>query len=224
MNIRNFIEEGVWIIHEYQALLAGLVALFAAYVTARPVWRQLDRMSLQTTLMHREFLDERQSTLRARWRRESKKLTSFSDEVKTGIGWTRQYNKEINPHWAFDQEKLTRRLIVELESYRTDNRDPALVEAAIDEVIEALRRLADTMGAIHIPASEDQSGPDHCFSDEEWNDLINRADVAEQELDGLASEVSSAILRFDDVAQEETIRLRDQIKEADDALLSFGHK
>ncbi|MFN7399129.1 MAG: hypothetical protein ACK5SX_08740 [Sandaracinobacter sp.] len=46
-------------IYDFQTLLAGLLAIGAAYYAARPVWRQLQDSNLQTRIMHRDTLAAR---------------------------------------------------------------------------------------------------------------------------------------------------------------------
>lgn len=46
-------------LNRYQTLIAGLVALSAAYIAVRPVWRQLAEMQRQTMQVRLEFLRRR---------------------------------------------------------------------------------------------------------------------------------------------------------------------
>lgn len=50
-----FCDVGVFV-YDFQPLIAGLVAIGAAYYEARPVWRQLADSNLQTKIQHRETL------------------------------------------------------------------------------------------------------------------------------------------------------------------------
>ena len=44
-------------IYNYQTLIAGVLAIGAAWYAGAPVWRQLKDSNLQTRIMHRETLD-----------------------------------------------------------------------------------------------------------------------------------------------------------------------
>jgi hypothetical protein len=72
-------------VHDYQSLIAGLIAIAAAAITTRPVWLQLGRMSIQTNTMLREFLTDRLRNLtQARsWLHDN--LDSFKEEVSRRI-------------------------------------------------------------------------------------------------------------------------------------------
>jgi hypothetical protein len=67
----------VKIIFDYQALIAGLVAILAAYITARPVWRQLSDMSLQTNALLRDYALEQLRRVANRQKWYSERLTPF---------------------------------------------------------------------------------------------------------------------------------------------------
>lgn len=60
MNTELLAKDGV--LFGWQTLIAGVLALIAAYVAVRPVWRQVILTSVQAQTAYREFLRDRLRT------------------------------------------------------------------------------------------------------------------------------------------------------------------
>lgn len=52
--------------YAWQTLITGLLALLAAYLAGRPVWRQLTSLQIQSALMERETLTTRVAAIESR--------------------------------------------------------------------------------------------------------------------------------------------------------------
>ncbi|MDB5418462.1 MAG: hypothetical protein JWP50_1881 [Phenylobacterium sp.] len=207
-------------VHNYQTLIAGLVAIAAAYITARPVWHQLERMSVQTNTMFRDFLlDRLQAQNRFRgwlWKR----LEPFRNDVSQRMYEMREDEGRLNVHWVFDRAQVTRDLVSTLEQFRSERRDTQQISAALDEVIASLTALEKALHTIHRPASTDQSGEDYAYSDEKWAEIGREAEAADGALDGLVGQFKAAMDRLDKAIQRELGHLRDRLRKTDDALLA----
>ena len=207
-------------IKDFQTLIAGLIAILAAIITARPVWRQLDRMAVQTDTIFREFLADRLQSLKGRrqWLRD--KINPFRNEVGQRLYEMRELENGLNIHWVFERDQLAGTLIDKLRTYQVTNRDPADMAKGMAELITKLEALRDSLDSIHRPHSMDQSGEDYAFTDKEWAAIKAKGHAADDELDRVVSEFEAAAKSFFDAADVEISHLRDRVKATDDALLA----
>lgn len=206
-------------VHDYQTLIAGVIAILAAFITARPVWRQLRSMSIQTSTVYREFLAERVRSLMARRKWLADKLDPFVMEVGRRIYEMRELEGRLNIHWIFERDQIAWSLINELEADRAERRDPATIAVTLDDVMLRLRELQDTLSDIHWPEHNDQTGEDYAFSDEEWAAILQKSRDADARLDTVISDFEIAKKKLDEAVEAELRGLRDRLKEIDDRLL-----
>lgn len=207
-------------IKDFQTLIAGLLAIGAAWMTARPVWRQLDRMSVQTGTMYREFLAERLKALLVRRKWLFERISPFQQEVNQRLYEMREFENGLNIHWVFERSQIASSLRRELEAYRATSRDPAEMTEALDKLIIALKALEDDLYDIHRPTTTDQSGEDYAYTDEQWAEIGRKAKEADSALDGLLSGFNAASRKLGDAVDLEVSHLRDRLKETDDNLLN----
>ncbi len=207
---------GFWaLIKGYQSLIAGLIAIGAAYMTAKPVWRQLRSMSVQTAMVHREFLAERLRVLEARRHWLMTRLDRYSDEVGQRMMEMRELEGRLNVHWIFERSQTTASLIGVLEEDRKAQRDPTPVASALEAVLEALRQLYETMEAIHRPQSTDQAGEDYAYTDEEWARIHAKGKQADERLDAEVTTFERALSGLRTALQTELDGLRDSLQAID---------
>jgi hypothetical protein len=205
-------------IEKYQTLIAGLIAILAAYITARPVWRQLEGMSIQANALYRDYVLEqiRRTDNRRTW--YSKRLESFNEDVGR-----RLYEMEereggvVDVNWAHGAQQRATCLLDELQRHG-ETRDLSAVERELSEVFSNLRRLVDTLDSVHRPHSMDQHDADHSFTDEEWAELKVAAEKAEVELSGVANALSQASMRLDAAFAAELSTFRQQLKQVQASL------
>jgi hypothetical protein len=207
------------VLYNYQSLAAGLIALGAAYIAAAPVWRQLERMSVQTNAMFRDYLADRVRDLSRRRKWLDEQLDPFELEVGRRVYEMRELEAHLDIQWVFQQSLITSQLIAELEKHEPERRDPAAIAVATDELMSSLDGLKKTLDAIHRPASSGQSGEDWSYTDEEWSVIKKAAESADAELDGSVSRFSRDVKRLDEAIGLQLKMLRDRIKRTDDALL-----
>ena len=204
--------EVIKFIFDYQALIAGLIAILAAIITAWPVWRQLRDMRVQTNTIFRDYVLEqlRRNDNRRKW--YSDRLDKFNEGVSR-----RLYEMEelegggINVHWAHDTEYLAAHLLQQLEKHG-ETRDLSAVEDELRKVLTSLTELIDTLDSIHRPASMVQHDEDHSFTDEQWAELAAAGEKAEGDLAGVANALSMATKSLDEAFARELSTFRQQLK------------
>ena len=205
-------------ISTYQTLIAGLIALLAAYVTARPVWRQIEGMRVQTNTLFRNYVLEqiRRTDNRRDW--YSKRLKSFNEDVNHQIyEMEEREGGTMNPEWAHHTEQRAICLTDELRRHE-ETRDLSAIEKERSEVIDALGKLIETLDSIHRPHSIDRHDPEYSFSDEQWDALKRAGEKAEAELASVANTLSEASKRLDDALVRELSAYRLQLKQVQSSL------
>ncbi len=206
-------------INQYQTLIAGLIAILAAYLTARPVWRQLDGMSVQTNTLFRDYVLEqlRRTDNRRSW--YSKRLGKFVEDTCRRI-----YEMEemkggtIDIHWAHGTQQDVTSLLSALKKHG-ETRDLSAIERELSEVFATLSKLADTLDSIHRPHSMDKHDPEHPFTDEQWAALGMAGKEAEANLASVANDLLEASNRLDAALVRELTMFRQQLKQVQAALL-----
>ncbi len=184
-------------IYDYQTLIAGCAAVVAAYFAARPVYRQLDMMRLQSDAVMRGMLLDRERDLR----QALEALDKNVGEPLAGLGHAVYWEEgdEIDEERAFyhDQALSTARTWLGTK-YRW--RDSAEVETARAGLEKGLDALIDTLDDVHRPAHTEKEGEDYAMTDEEWTAFLKRGEDAKGEVLGklsnarqLLSAVSSGI-------------------------------
>lgn len=205
-------------VNKYQTLVAGLIAIIAAYISARPVWRQLEGVSVQTNTLFRDYVLEqlRRTANRKAW--YSKRLGSFNDDVGRRI-----YEMEtleggtINVHWAHDTQQRAAYLLAEMQTH-AETRDLSAVEKELSEVYTALDQLVETLDSIHRPCSMDQHDEDHSFTDKEWEALKVSAEKAEENVSEVAATLLQTSKRLDEAFSSELTTFRQQLRQVQASL------
>jgi hypothetical protein len=197
-------------IDKYQALIAGLIAIIAAYITARPVWRQLEGVRVQTNTLFRDYVLEqlRRTANRKAW--YSKRLGSFNDDVGRRIH--EMDGEAINVHWAHDTQQRAAYLLEEMEAH-AETRDLSAIEEELTDIYAALNQLIETLDCIHRPYSMEQHDADHSFTDEEWAELKVAAGKAEESLSKVTGTLAQASKALDEAFVGELSTFRQQLRQ-----------
>lgn len=206
-------------IYKYQTLIAGLIAILAAYVTARPVWRQLEGMSVQTNTLFRDYVLEqlRRTDNRRNW--YLKRLGGFSEDVSRRIyEMEEEEGGTIDINWAHGSQQTATSLLSELQKHG-ETRDLSAIEKELSEVFATLNKFIDTLDSIHRPHSMDQHDADHSFTDEQWAALKVVGKEAEANLGKVAYALSKASNQLDAALVRELNMFRQQLKQVQAALL-----
>ncbi len=142
-------------LHEWQTLLASLLALIAALAAIWPVRAQLKQMRVQSAIAARQVLAD---GLRI-WKFEKASHKLAANKLVTVL-----YRLILGPveldqvpdsHWAHETESKVNDVIGLLESHQTQMKDPTSIDAARKRVVVALRDFATTLNGIHVTDSFD---------------------------------------------------------------------
>ena len=213
---------GTWLaffVHDYQTLIAGALAIAAAYIAARPVWQQLDRMSVQTGTTLRDFLAERVRALMGRRKWLSDQIDPFRAEVAQRMYEMRELEAGLNIEWVFQHAQMTAEVKAKLQRYQRDQRDPPAMAACLAGVTESLSVLEATLDDIHRPHSSDQSGEDYCLTDQQWAEIGEAGQVADDRLVTEVAAFEKAAKGLEEAISQELSLLRDRLRSADEALI-----
>jgi hypothetical protein len=207
-------------VYNYQTLIAGLIAVVAAIgaalYAARPVWRQLAAMSIQTNTGLRDFLQDRIRIISVRRKWFADRFVSFGNEVSSAINRAETFEGgDVNPHWAFDQDQKVSTLLDDVRRFREERRDPPAIDTGLEEVITRLELLQGTFHTIHRTSSMAQSDQDYAISDEEWAGMEAAIPQAEKDLSEVASAFAEAVKRLDGAFSDELKSLRERVRQVD---------
>lgn len=208
-------------IYQYQTLVTGLLAIGAAYYGAAPVWRQLRDSNLQTRIMHRETLAVRLREAEERAGRVAKAIDDPLWRAQEVTSDPAGEPVEIGEHDAHGVEQM---ILGRLDWYLVtlEGTEDTRVEEAKAALKAALKDLTDTLSDVHWPAHNDQSGEDYSMTDEEWAEVLRKAEEGKK----LAGEKVSAAWtanRALKAAQEAWIKeLRQQIARLDSNIAQNG--
>jgi hypothetical protein len=163
-------------IYDYQTLIGSGVALLAAYVAVRPVWRQVALTQTQSNGVLREMLLERKLEIEQAKVDIRENVSKPIIKLASALSWYKQGElmDEQSAH-AFDRQ-LSTALTWLTEKYRW--RDSEAVEQKKQVLILELTTTIDILNDIHAPAHTDQHDEERSMSDENWQAFINRGQEA----------------------------------------------
>jgi hypothetical protein len=172
-----FCDLGV-IVYDFQTLIAGMLAIGAAYYAARPVWRQLKDTNLQTKIQHRETLASLLREAQDRFARVSKSIAEPMNDLGRLTTDPAGETIAIGAHDAFAIEQ---RLHGELDWYLVGLKatEADEIETAKAALKVALDELLDTLNDVHWVEHNEQHDEDHSIPDDEWAAIIRRSKEAE---------------------------------------------
>lgn len=206
-------------IYDYQTLLTGVAALAAAYIAAKPVWRQLRLTQTQANGVMREMLLQRQSEVNKAAEALTEHVKKPLNELGQALFWPDGEAALLDEHHAFHHDQSISRAVgwLRLDS---QHRHSSMVEAALQRLIPQIDHLLNVLDDIHRPAHTDQHDEDHSFSDDAWAAFLARGEAAKGEVEGALAETTRALdATFSSLASEAaTIKAR--LKELDEALLT----
>ena len=201
-------------IYNFQTLIAGVSAIDAAIYAGAPVWRQLKDSNLQTRILHRE-------TLASLLRESQERYSRVSRDIEPALMDLDQLTTdpigepiEIDEHDAHGMEQriygaLNWYLVV-LKGTETEQ-----IEAAKEALSASLDDLTSTLNDVHWTAHNEQHDEDHSISNEDWAELLQRADKAKL-LAAEKTRVARVALRILQTTQGDWIKtLRSQISKLD---------
>jgi hypothetical protein len=201
-------------IYDFQTLIAGVLAIGAAYYAARPVWRQLRDSNLQTKIQHRETLAGMLREAQDRFGRSGKSIAQPMVDLDRLTSDPAGEPIPIGPHDAFAIEQ---RLQGELDWYLVDLRatEAEPVEAAKALLKEALDELLNTLNDVHWCEHNEQHDEDHSIPDDEWAAILVRSKEAELLAGDKAATARKALRALGDAQAAWVTSLRARIAKLD---------
>ena len=195
-------------LYDWQSLIAGLIALIAAYVAARPVWRQL-MLSARDTLIGRVAAIE------------SKQVTTrelMTNVINAFMSQLRPYGKgqEPVPHpeWALAAQSTVGQVVTTLTANQESSLDGELIDNKRKAAISAWKALLGCLYDIHAPDTVDFGGPD-APTEQEQPAFEERGRRAAKELKNRISAATEAAHELDAAFLAVLKQLRQRIKTID---------
>ncbi len=207
---------GHWI-YDFQTLITGAAAIGAAWYAGAPVWRQLKDSNLQTRIMHRETLAIRLREAEERAARVAKAIDEPLWQAQRVTSDALGEPIEIGEHDAHGVEQM---ILGTLDWYleALEGTEDARIEEAKAALKAALEDLTDILSDVHWPAHNDQSGEDYSMSDEQWTEVLRKADEGATLATGKVSAAWAANRALKDAQREYIERLRLQVAALDQSI------
>jgi hypothetical protein len=191
--------------NRYQTLLSAGAAFAAAYVTVRPVWRQLNLASIQTNVALREAISSQVNLIASRADKTNARLEKLATDLLRGHRDTE--GTGAFSHWAWDMDSVIDSEIATLHQELGENidRDETTISRTI--LISALgkleRCLSDVNATVHLER-DDERADDPALNDE----AAKTETLAEQQLPDCIRDTTEAISKLRSAFQRDIDELR----------------
>lgn len=208
------------LIYDYQTLITGAAALAAAFVAARPVYRQLALMRTQSEAVLRDMLLARDADLGAAIKGVAKEVSERLSSLGSAVYW--EEGDEIDEDRAYHHERnlsLAAQWLKSQYGWRDMHKAEEFRAVAIAEI----DTLVDTLDAIYRPVSTEKESDDHSFTDAEWAELEAHAEAAKGEVLGKLSAAQKAVAAYVVEIANEQRAIREKLKLLDRALVTIQH-
>ncbi|MBR1281314.1 hypothetical protein JQ597_04595 [Bradyrhizobium sp. AUGA SZCCT0177] len=178
-----------WWLSRYQTLIAVAGAIFAAWLGAQPVLRQLRLSSLQTAATLQQVYSTREKLLENEFRPELVALEKLSDELM----WYFRTDEEHNSltHWVWDMNQTVDSIEERLRQHQLKNLDGDNMVIARRGLIDTLEVLSKCMRNYNATVGADD--PESSSSDEDMANAQEAELRAATELPNRITEASKAI-------------------------------
>lgn len=206
-------------IYDFQTLLTGIGALVAAYVAAKPVWRQLELTQTQANGVLRDMLMQRQSEVANAASALTENVGKPLSELDRHLYWPDGEAIRLDEHQAFHHDQNISRAITWLRS-ESKHRDSSTVEAAKAGLIEKIDGLLTVLDHIHRPAHTEQHDEDHSFTDEQWAEFLARGESAKDEVEAALAQAQEALTIVSQAMVSEKAAIKARLKKLDEVLIA----
>ena len=211
-------EQLLEILQDWQTLLAGLLAVIAAFVAILPVRAQLKQMRVQSAIGARDILARRIHELETRKLKESGALSKVVQDtlraLRPGEG-----EEEIDTEWAFESGKDVESLIGLLEERQREMKEPSTVENSRKTVLEALRNYSVALNAVHAPFSLDLDDPDHGLTQQQKLEIVAAGPIMEKEVIPRLTRVQEFWADHLRIFEDELNLVRRKVRQIDEAVV-----
>lgn len=192
--------EQIWcFIHENQSLVAGGLALLAAIIAARPVWKRLRSLNRQVELQSLRLIETQIDFLQRTRVEIDRKCTKILQEVtfaqyNGSYPWEDEDPDEISPHAAHGIEQMAHDLESYVHRLSSQRRLPSSCDKTLDQLKRAAENVGKTLYDIHAPASVDFSDPmlEIENPDETEKRAMEDASKAQKQIDTDIAEMNSS--------------------------------
>jgi hypothetical protein len=198
-----------WWLSRYQTLIAVAGAIFAAWLGAQPVLRQLGLSSLQTAATLQQVYTTREKLLENEFRPELVSLEKLSDELT----WYFRTDEEHSSltHWVWEMNQTVDRIEERLRQHQMKNLDGDNMVIARRGLIDTLEVLSKCMRNYNATVGADD--PESGSSDEDMANAQEEELRAVKELPNRITEASKAIdkMRVAFTADLQELRAKRQV-------------
>ena len=211
----------VQFLYDWQTLAAGILALIAAGLALRPVYKQLGLMRAQNDAILREKVGEMIVQLDAHSAEPDQVLSDRMKEIHTGL-----YHFEFREKdYKFDEwcgERLNEIAMAEHELKRLFARSHEVeaLEVKKVELLAALSALNGVLWDVHAPDYFDRDPEECSWTDEERKAAVARSIAARDEIQGFTDKLSTARGQLRQAFTEQRSSLLSRLRVIDDRLLA----
>ena len=215
-------------IKAFQSLLAGLMALIAAVIALRPVYKQLHVNQVQTAIAAREVLVGRTKMIDYRRKVAASAIRKItSDFLAVLYQGDPDAEPDIDINWAFEADQIVGQVIEEFQLQQTGMGDREAIDEKRSHLIQAATELRNCLTDIHQFHSYDFDDPDNGWSPEETKAKLAAAEAASKEaekhLDAKISAVAQSGKDLDDAYVAELDKIRIRVRQINKLVLNEDH-
>lgn len=215
-------------IKDFQTLLAGLMALIAAVIALRPVYKQLHVNQVQTAIAAREVLFGRTRTIDHRRKVSAAAIRNItSDFIERLYQGDTDGEPDIDINWAFEADQIVGQVIEEFRLQQSSMGDREAIDEKRGLLIQAATELKNCLTDIHQFHSYNFADPDNGWTQEETKEKLAAAEAASKEAEKhLVANISTVTKSGKDldgayVAELDEIRIR--VRQINKLVLNEDH-
>lgn len=209
-------------LYEWQSFLAGLLAIVAAILAAKPVWGQLKVLRVQTAAAARDTLNKNLQEIEERRKASEEAWQGMvSDFMRVLLPHDYAQEPNIHPEWAWQADSFVFRVKGILSAHQGRRIDSAAVEEARKKLIDSIEKLSDCLNTINSETALDVGlYDDEGISEEDVASIIAESGVAKKELLSRIQAVRESGSNMNHAFNEEIKALLIQIRQMDDIVIN----
>lgn len=202
---------------EMQTLVAGLLALTAAIIAVRPVYLQLEKMTVQTDIASRDIISRRLRRIIEVTAADYEHVDEVHSEMMRGMHpETAEFELPFNVHWAHELSSRLSSSISGLNASQVELLGTSPIEESRVFLIQETTKLQDCLDDIYAPAVVDHYED---VSAEQMVELVTKAGKAERDLLDRWLAVRGALKQFQSTYKNEQDLIRKRIRAIDDSIV-----
>ena len=202
----------------WQTLITGLLAIFAAYLAARPGWQQLDALKLQTATLRREVLINRVNSTQRRQEKTREIIETITADFSNHYLDAEGEPIDVDPEWAFWAEGIVDDKIEVLLAQQETSFDGQEIDVARSIVVSFAQDLSICLSTIRRPFSHELADPEWQLDEAEIAKALKAAKHAKTELGSKVWHVRDSANKLHRAYLLTLSELRTQIREIDELL------